>query len=94
MIRRLEDSTVATTYHLEAFLARYALNGYDPLTLRQEIELRGGRVLESPLRADSGLDSRIAHSFRHQFQHHFRTGREEVPFEEILSNIAEREPVG
>lgn len=91
IIARLEDATVATTYHLEAFLARYALNGYDPLTLRHEIELRGGRVLESPLRGDTGLDSRIAHTFRFQFQHHFRTGREDVPFEEILSNIRERD---
>lgn len=94
VIRRLEDATVSTTYHLEAFLARYALDGYDPLTLRREIELRGGRVLESPLRGDTGLDARIAHTFRYQFQHHFRTGREGVPFEEILSNIREREPVG
>jgi nucleoside-diphosphate-sugar epimerase/1-acyl-sn-glycerol-3-phosphate acyltransferase len=92
VIRRLEGATVATTYHLEAFLARYALDGYDPLTLRHEIELRGGRVLESPLRGDTGLDSRIAHTFRYQFQHHFRTGREDVPFEEILSNVREREP--
>lgn len=92
VIRRLEEATVATTYHLEAFLARYALDGYDPLTLRREIELRGGRVLQSPLRSDAGLDSNIAHTFRYQFQHHFRTGREDGPFEEILSNIREREP--
>jgi len=91
VIRRLEEATVATTYHLEAFLARYALNGYDPLTLRREIEIRGGRVLESPLRGDTGLDSRIAHSFRYQFQHHFKTGRQDVPFEEIFSNIRERD---
>ena len=94
VIARLENATIATTYHLEAFLARYALNGYDPLTLRREIEVRGGRVLESPLKGDTGLDPRIAHTFRYQFQHHFRTGREDVPFEEILSNVRERTPQG
>ena len=94
VIARLEEATVATTYHLEAFLARYALDGLDHHTLRQEIELRGGRVLESPLRPETGLDTRIAHTFRYQFQHYFRTGNDEVPFDRILSDIREREPVG
>ncbi len=94
VIQRLEEATVATTYHLEAFLARYSLDGLDHQALRREIEVRGGRVLESPLRPETGLDPRIAHTFRYQFQHHFRTGDDEVPFDRILSDIREREPVG
>jgi len=94
VIRRLEEATVATTYHLEAFLARYSLDGLDHHALRREIETRGGRVLESPLRPETGLDTRIAHTFRYQFQHFFRTGSDEIPFDRILSDIREREPVG
>ncbi|MGQ0702851.1 MAG: SDR family oxidoreductase, partial [Gemmatimonadales bacterium] len=89
IIASLEQATVATTYHLDAFLTRYSLNGLDPLRLRAEIEGRGGRVLESPLRSDRKLDPRIAHTFRYQFQHLFRTANGE--FEPIFSEIKERE---
>ena len=91
IIRRLEAATVATTFHLEAFLARYSLDGLDPEGLRREIESRGGRVLRSSLRPDPTIETRIARTFLHQFQHHFRTGRDEAPYEPILSDIRERE---
>jgi fatty acyl-CoA reductase len=93
IIQRLEEATVSTTYHLEAFLAKYSLDGLDPVRLREAIERRGGRVLESALRPAADLDPRIAHTFKHQFQHHFRTGREDAPFDPILSDIREREPM-
>ena len=94
IIERLEEATVATTFHLEAFLAQYSLDGLDPLALRREIELRGGRVLDSPLRPEPRLPTGIAGTFLHQFRHHFRTGDHAAPFEPILSDIREREPVG
>jgi fatty acyl-CoA reductase len=91
VIRRLEEATVATTYHLEAFLACYALDGLDPERLRREIERRGGRVLESPLRPDPRLNPQIAYTFKHQFQHFFRTGSAGTPLDPVLSDIRERE---
>ena len=94
IIRRLEQATVSTTFHLEAFLARYSLNGLDPVLLRQEIETRGGRVLESPLRPMPDLDPHITGTFRYQFEHLFRTETGDPPFEPIFSEIREREPIG
>jgi len=94
IISNLEAATVSTTYHLDAFLARYSLDGLDPTMLRREIERRGGRVLESPLRTTPDLDTRIAGTFRYQFEHLFRVAGGDQPFEPIFSEIREREPVG
>ena len=93
IIRSLERATVSTTYHLDAFLARYSLDGLDPILLREEIERRGGRVLQSPLPLEPGLDPLIAATFRYQFEHLFRTENGDPPFEAIFSEIREREPV-
>lgn len=71
VIGRLRDATVATTYHLDAFLSRHAMNGMDTTTLRQLIEQRGGKVLDSELRPPPDLDHQIAYTLRHQFVHHF-----------------------
>ncbi len=92
IIRSLETATVSTTFHLEAFLARYCLDGLDPLRLRQEIETRGGRVLDSPLPASPNLDPHIAGTFRYQFEHLFRTESGDPPFEPIFAEIRERDP--
>jgi hypothetical protein len=73
VIRRLEGATVATTFHLQAYLARHPIDGLDPAALRCAIERRGGRVLDSPLEPPSDLDPRIAAGLRHQFAHWFET---------------------
>ncbi len=70
IIRRLRQATVATTYHLEAYLQHHPVEGLDPKTLRRQIEERGGRVLESALEPPPDLDIRIAGTLRHQFAHH------------------------
>ena len=90
VIRRLREATIATTYHLEGFLARHPMNGTDPAALRRAIEERGGRVLESDLRPPADLDPRIAFTLRQQFAHHLETDgaapRAEAPA------LGEREP--
>lgn len=73
VIRRLEGATVATTFHLQAYLAGHPIEGLDPAWLRGAIEGRGGRVLDSALEAPSDLDPRIAAGLRHQFAHWFET---------------------
>jgi 1-acyl-sn-glycerol-3-phosphate acyltransferase len=88
IIARLEQATVATTFHLDAFLSCYSLDGLDSPRLRHEIEQRGGRVLESPLRYDRGLDPGIAYTFRCQFHHLFRTA--DGRFEPLVADIRRR----
>ena len=70
IIERLQSATVATTYHLEAYLAHHPAPGLDAKALRLAIEERGGRVLESSLLPSADLDPRIAATLRHQFAHH------------------------
>jgi len=70
IIRQLRNATVATTYHLEAYLLHHPVKGLDPKTLRRQIEEKGGRVLESSLEPPPDLDIRIAGTLRHQFAHH------------------------
>jgi fatty acyl-CoA reductase len=71
IIRELRGATVATTYHLNAYLLHHPVKGLDPKALKREIEERGGRVLESALEPPADLDIRIAATLRHQFDHHF-----------------------
>jgi 1-acyl-sn-glycerol-3-phosphate acyltransferase len=70
IIRQLRKATVATTYHLEAYLRHHPVEGLDPKSLRRRIEEGGGRVLESSLEPPADLDTRIAATLRHQFAHH------------------------
>jgi 1-acyl-sn-glycerol-3-phosphate acyltransferase len=70
IIARLREATVATTYHLSAYLAHRPIPGHDAKSLRRAIEERGGRVLESSLEPPPDLDRRIAETLRHQFIHH------------------------
>jgi 1-acyl-sn-glycerol-3-phosphate acyltransferase len=72
VIARLQDATVSTTYHLRCFLERYPIEGIDVDWLRNAIEQRGGRVLESALPTPDPLDPRIAATLRHQFAHLFK----------------------
>ncbi|HSB54473.1 MAG TPA: hypothetical protein VLD58_08955, partial [Gemmatimonadales bacterium] len=91
VIDRLREATVATTYHLEAYLSHHPSNGLDAFGLRRAIEERGGRVLESGLRPPADLDPRIAWTLRHQFVHFLEdAGIEENGTERA---VREREPV-
>jgi hypothetical protein len=71
VIDRLKGASVTTTYHLRAFLHDHRLNGINPEWLRDQIEERGGRVLESELAVPPDLDPLIARSMGHQFAHLF-----------------------
>ncbi len=71
VIDRLKGASVTTTYHLRAFLHGHRLNGINPEWLRDQIEARGGRVLESELAVPTDLDPLIARTMGHQFAHLF-----------------------
>lgn len=71
LVAELQDATAATTLHLRAFLAAAGLEGVRVRALREAIEARGGRVLESPLRPEPDLPPRLEATFRHQFAHRF-----------------------
>jgi len=103
VIRRLESATVATTYHLQAFLSRHPIDGLDSGWLRSAIEARGGRVLESSLKPPPDLDPLIAASLRYQFSHLFQTNGTDDERLTLLRGTLfpperegrrEREPVG
>jgi glycerol-3-phosphate O-acyltransferase len=74
VMQRLREATVATTYHLEAFLRHHPQGNLDPRALRKAIEERGGKVLDSMLEPPGDLDARIAATLQHQFLHHFADG--------------------
>jgi fatty acyl-CoA reductase len=93
VIDRLREATVATTYHLEAYLSHHPAAGMDAFALRRAIEDRGGRVLESALRPPRDLDPRIAWTLRHQFVHFLDGERIEESGTERARPVREREPV-
>ena len=100
IIRRLQEATVATTYHLAAFLQHHPIEGLDPKTLRRQIEERGGLVLESALEPPPDLDLRIAGTLRQQFAHHLsadpadQNGNDALQHSALITqdHSAEREP--
>jgi alcohol-forming fatty acyl-CoA reductase len=71
VIQRLKEATVSTTYHLRCFLRYNPIDGVDVEGLRDAIETRGGRVLDSPLQVPEDLDPAIAAGMQHQFAHLF-----------------------
>ena len=93
VIDRLREATVATTYHLEAYLSHHPTEGMDAFALRRAIEERGGRVLESGLRPAADLDPRIAWTLKHQFAHFLDGEGIEENGTERAGAVREREPV-
>ncbi len=93
VIARLREATVATTYHLEAYLSHHPTDGMDAFALRRAIEERGGRVLESGLRPAADLDPRIAWTLRHQFAHFLDGEAMEESGTGRPRAVREREPV-
>jgi alcohol-forming fatty acyl-CoA reductase len=71
IITRLREATVTTTYHLRCFLQQHPIDGVDVDWLRDAIETRGGRVLDSTLQLPENLDATIATGMKHQFAHLF-----------------------
>jgi 1-acyl-sn-glycerol-3-phosphate acyltransferase len=92
IIRRLQEATVATTYHLEAFLSRHEFAGLDADALRRAIEERGGRVLESSLAPSPDLDPLIAATLRHQFAHCFESDHAVPGPAPVVAERLAREP--
>ncbi len=93
VIRRLEDATVSSTYHLRGFLEGHPTDGVDVAWLRSAIEQRGGRVLESELRPPDDLDPLIAATLRHQFAHLFRgENASDEQLKQFLDVLFERGP--
>jgi len=86
IMANLEDATVATTYHLKAFLTAHPIEGVDAKWLRRAIERRGGRVLDTSLAPDPGLDPLVATSYKYQFVHRFRG---EHPADERVRRLLE-----
>lgn len=94
VIERLREATVATTYHLEAFLSHHPVQGHDSSSLRCIIQDCGGRVLESRLKPGRNLDPRIAKTLREQFAHHLNGHLHgETAAEPPAEGIREPEPV-
>jgi 1-acyl-sn-glycerol-3-phosphate acyltransferase len=75
IMQELRDATIATTYHLEAYLQHHPQPGWTPQMLRGAIEARGGKVLPSKLPVPKDLDPRIAATLRNQFSHRLPGGR-------------------
>jgi alcohol-forming fatty acyl-CoA reductase len=92
IIRRLEEATVSTTYHLQAFLSRHQFGGLDAGALRRAIEERGGHVLESPLAPSPDLDPLIAATLRQQFAHWLETDRDAPVLALARADLREHEP--
>jgi 1-acyl-sn-glycerol-3-phosphate acyltransferase len=71
VMEQLGEATVSTTYHIRTFLDRHPIDGVDVVWLRNAIEERGGRVLDSDLHAPDTLEPLIASTLCRQFAHLF-----------------------
>ncbi|HVH06561.1 MAG TPA: SDR family oxidoreductase, partial [Myxococcota bacterium] len=71
VIQELQAATVASQFHLRAFLARAKPKGVSVRRLAEAIRARGGRVVESSLAGADAVHPRIEATLRQQFAHHF-----------------------
>ncbi|GHG70811.1 SDR family oxidoreductase [Comamonas sp. JC664] len=71
VMAELQRHTTVSSFHLRAFLAQHTIPGVDETWLREAIERRGGRVLDSDLAVPSPLPAPLAHSLQNQWQHWF-----------------------
>ncbi|MBC7546053.1 MAG: SDR family oxidoreductase [Candidatus Sericytochromatia bacterium] len=69
--QELHRRTVATTFHLAAFLAQQALPGLSVAWLRHAIERRGGSVLDSPLKDGAAVSALVERTMQMQWSHWF-----------------------
>lgn len=71
LMSELQRHTTVSSFHLRAFLSEQSIAGVDEKWLREAIERRGGRVVDSDLPVPSPLAPCLAHSLRNQWQHWF-----------------------
>jgi 1-acyl-sn-glycerol-3-phosphate acyltransferase len=71
VIEELGRHTATTTHHLRAFVVANPALKLDVAWLRREIERRGGRVLDSPLRGEEALPPLAERCLRNNWLHHF-----------------------
>jgi fatty acyl-CoA reductase len=71
VVEELQAATVASSFHLRAFLARAKPHGVSARKLADAIRARGGRVVDSSLDDAGSVHPRIEATFRQQFAHHF-----------------------
>jgi alcohol-forming fatty acyl-CoA reductase len=69
VMQRLRQATVATTFHIDAYLRDHPMGTLDAAGLQRQIEANGGRVLESNLALPERIDPLISATFRNQFAH-------------------------
>lgn len=71
VMAELQTGLAPTTHHLRSFLQKHPLSGVGLDWLKSEIESRGGRVLESPLKNEEKVNPTIAATFHYQWSHYF-----------------------
>ena len=71
VVEELQAATVASSFHLRAFLAHAKPKGVSARALAEAIRARGGRVVDSSLDGAGELHPRIEATLRQQFAHHF-----------------------
>lgn len=70
-MRELQNNMATTTHHLRAFLGQNPSLGLDVDWLKEAIELRGGKVLESPLGNEDQVPAEIEATMRYHWIHCF-----------------------
>jgi len=71
VMAELQKHTATTTHHLKCFLAKNTIAGVDLKWLRNEIERRGGHVVDSPLGGEKDVDATAEQCMRYHWIHLF-----------------------
>ncbi|MCE9625967.1 MAG: SDR family oxidoreductase [Deltaproteobacteria bacterium] len=71
VMAELQGGLTASSYHLRAFLRQHPIPGLGLDWLKQAIEARGGRVIESPLKDEEKNDEILGPTFNYQWSHCF-----------------------
>lgn len=71
VMSELQKHTATTSHHLRAFLQHNPILGADAGWLAEQIEARGGHVLDSRRRGEEGVSATTERNMRFQWKHHF-----------------------
>ena len=71
IIAELQHHSVTTTFHIKSFCARHHSLGIDPNALRSAIVMRGGTVIDSPLRGEDDVPEMLQRTYDAQWMHLF-----------------------
>jgi 1-acyl-sn-glycerol-3-phosphate acyltransferase len=71
IVGELQDKTAASSFHLNAFLHHHPIPGVDLDWLKEAINARGGRIMESPLKDVESVDPLNERTMRYHWMHHF-----------------------